>query len=55
MIGWLINTEHLVERELAGETEILREDLTQCHFVHHVSHMTWPEIRPRLLQWEAGG
>jgi hypothetical protein len=40
MIGCLMNTEHLVERELAREAYILREDLPQCHFVHHISHMT---------------
>jgi hypothetical protein len=31
--------EQSVEFEMAGETEILRENLPQCHFVHHKTHM----------------
>jgi hypothetical protein len=30
------------------------EETSQCHFVHHKSHMTGPEIKPGPPQWEAG-
>jgi hypothetical protein len=35
-----MSVEQLVERELAGETEVLRENLPHFHFVHHKCHMT---------------
>jgi hypothetical protein len=37
--------EQLVEWRLAGETEVLGENLPQLHFVHHKSHMTRPGAR----------
>jgi hypothetical protein len=26
--------------KLLGKTEVLGEDMTQCHFIHHSSHVT---------------
>jgi hypothetical protein len=41
-----------VEWELAGETEVLEGNMPQCHFVHHKSHMTYPDSKPD--RWEVG-
>jgi hypothetical protein len=32
--------EQVVECDLAGETEVLGENLLQCRFVNHKFHMT---------------
>jgi hypothetical protein len=45
----MVIVEQLVEERLAGETEVLRDNLPHRHFVHHESHMT----RPEQPWWEA--
>jgi hypothetical protein len=37
-----MNMEHDVEWELAGETEVIGENVSHFHFVHHKSHMIEP-------------
>jgi hypothetical protein len=50
----MMNVEQSVECEFPGETEVLGENLPQCHFVPHKSHIIWAgtraaEVGSRLL------
>jgi hypothetical protein len=49
----MVIVEQLVEWRLAGETEVLGENLPQPHFVYHKSHMPRPGIEPGQPRWEA--
>jgi hypothetical protein len=44
--------EKWMECRVAGETEVLRENLPQHHFCP--SHMTRPVFEPGPPRWEAG-
>jgi hypothetical protein len=49
----MMSVEQSVEF-LAAETEVLGENLSQCRYVHHKSHMTWPALETGPPRWEAG-
>jgi hypothetical protein len=48
----MMSVEQSVEC-LAEETEILGENLPQCRFVHHKSHMAQPGLQLAPLWWES--
>jgi hypothetical protein len=41
-----MNMDKVVELEMAGETEVLGENLPQCHVIYHKFHITRPGIEP---------
>jgi hypothetical protein len=50
----MIECETFDRMRIGRETELLAENLPQCHFVHDKSHMTWPGLEPGQPRWEAG-
>jgi hypothetical protein len=42
----MVIVDKLVEWRLAGETEVLGENVAQRRFVYHKSHMTTPGFEP---------
>jgi hypothetical protein len=46
--------EKQMKCRLTGETEVLGENLSQRHFVHHKSHITRLGFEPGPPRWEAG-
>jgi hypothetical protein len=51
----MMSVEQSVEWELARETEVLGENLPQCHIVHHKFHMTWSGLEPGSNLGHRGG
>jgi hypothetical protein len=47
--------EKQMELRMAGETEVLGENLHQRHFLQHKSHMTRLGFEPGPTRWEASG
>jgi hypothetical protein len=49
-----MSVEQSVELELIGETKVLGDNLSTCHFVHEKFDMTWPGLEFGPPRWEAG-
>lgn len=46
----LMNEEHWLSNAGRKYSEVLRNNVFQCHFVHYKAHMNWPRMEPGSQQ-----
>jgi hypothetical protein len=50
---YLSRVNMMMENLVAEKTEVLGENLSQRHFLHHKSHLTRPGLEPGPPRWES--